>query len=98
MLINDKIRLLRLSKGYSQEYMAISLGIDTATYGRLERGKIKITIDRLQNISKIIGIPLEKIIEENSGDKTTLDLILIEIKNIREINQCLLENLKTKNS
>jgi len=96
MQVNDKIRLARISKGYSQEYMAISLGIDTTTYGRLERGQIKITIDRLQDISKVIGTPLVEIIEDSTENNRTLDLILNEIKIIRKINENLLETIKTK--
>lgn len=97
MQINDKIRLTRLSKGYSQEFVAISLGIDTATYGRLERCQIKITVDRLFKICEILNIPMEKLISDLS-DNNTLELILSEIKKLREINEKLLEIIKNKMS
>lgn len=63
MKINDTIRLLRLHKGYSQEYIAEQIGIDAVTYGRIERGITKLTIERLDEISKILEYSIIKIFE-----------------------------------
>ncbi len=34
----NNLRLIRISKGYSQEYVSDSLGISQATYSRIESG------------------------------------------------------------
>lgn len=39
MKIGDKIRSLRMIKGYSQENMADILGISSIAYGDIERNK-----------------------------------------------------------
>ena len=46
MKINlEKIRLTRISLGFSQEYISESLGISQAHYSGLERGSVEFTID-----------------------------------------------------
>lgn len=54
--IHAKIRCLRVQKGYSQEYMALSMGLSQKQYGRLENGESKLTIDHLGKICETLGI------------------------------------------
>mgnify|MGYP006166742777 FL=1 len=54
-MIREKIRLIRISKGYSQEYMAFMLNILQGTYSKLEKDNIVITIQRLFSIAEILG-------------------------------------------
>ncbi len=62
MEIGYKIRKKREEKGYSQDYMAIQLGISQKTYGRLENGQTKLGLERLAEIAKILEVdPLELI-------------------------------------
>lgn len=56
MKMHEVLRILRSQRGYTQEYMADRLGIDTVNYGRIERGQAKLTIDRLEQIADILGI------------------------------------------
>jgi transcriptional regulator with XRE-family HTH domain len=51
-----KIRQLRELKGYSQEVVATDLGISPRAYSKLERGDIQLTVVRLFEISKILGM------------------------------------------
>jgi transcriptional regulator with XRE-family HTH domain len=53
-LLADKIRNLRRSMEYSQEYMAFMLHISQNAYSRLENGKTPVTIDRLYEICQIL--------------------------------------------
>ena len=59
--IVDKIRNIRKSKGISQEAMAFDLGIDYSTYGKIERGKIALTVERLVLISEILKVSVAEI-------------------------------------
>lgn len=54
--IQHKIRSIRAQKGYSQEYMALNMGLSQKQYGRLETGESKLTIDHLGKICDILGV------------------------------------------
>jgi transcriptional regulator with XRE-family HTH domain len=56
--LGQKIRIVRQLKGYSQEYMALQLGISQNAYSKLERGMIRLRTDRLSNIATLLEIPL----------------------------------------
>lgn len=58
MKIGDKIRNLRMIKGYSQENMADILGISSIAYGDIERNKTDVSHSRLEQIAKALGIDL----------------------------------------
>jgi len=65
--IINKIRSIRIQKGYTQEYMSIQLGITQKTYRRLENGNGKIDFKRLQKISKILEIEFKMLIVPDAG-------------------------------
>ena len=55
-MIHSKLRNARTQKGYTQEYMADSLGISQKQYSRLENGESGITLDYLEKICKQLEI------------------------------------------
>lgn len=59
MTIQHKIRVCRVLKGYSIEYMALKLGMDKSNYSRLERGSVRLDTQKLECIVLILGIKLE---------------------------------------
>lgn len=50
------LRQLRELKNYSQEYMAVQLRICTRAYSKIETGETQLTVKRLNEVSKILGI------------------------------------------
>lgn len=50
------IRLKRIEKEYSQEYISIELNMSQANYGRIENGKTTLSITLLLDILKILKI------------------------------------------
>ena len=55
-----KIKQLRELKNYTQEHVATQLGLTTRAYSKIEAGETQLTINRLNEISAILGIdPLE---------------------------------------
>jgi transcriptional regulator with XRE-family HTH domain len=54
--IGEKIRIQRVIKGYSQEYMSWVLEISQAAYSNLERDETKMTIRRVYEIAEILEI------------------------------------------
>lgn len=84
MTTEEKIRLARLEKGFSQENMADMLGISTTAYGDLERGKTEMTVNRLQKVAEILNLqvvdflalPVEVVPLQN-------ELLLLEIDKLK---------------
>ncbi|MGY3212453.1 helix-turn-helix domain-containing protein [Mucilaginibacter sp. HD30] len=54
--IGEKIRIRRLTKNYSQEYMAFMLDISQAAYSNLERNETELTIRRVYEIAEVLEI------------------------------------------
>jgi transcriptional regulator with XRE-family HTH domain len=52
----EKIRIQRLTKNYSQEYMAFALEISQPAYSNLERNGTKLSLDRIFEIAEILEI------------------------------------------
>ncbi|NCA21945.1 MAG: XRE family transcriptional regulator [Crocinitomicaceae bacterium] len=91
MDLNQKIKILRLSKNYTQNYMADELGIDPTNYSRLERGESKIPVERLKKIATILGTDINEFLASeikneqlDSNHSLLLHGILLEIRAIRK--------------
>lgn len=56
MEIGQKIKKIRELRNYSQEYMAMHLGISQEAYCRLESGQTKIELNRLQKIAEALNV------------------------------------------
>ena len=54
--VGEKIRIQRLTKKYSQEYMAFMLEISQAAYSKIERDETELTIQRIFDIGEILEI------------------------------------------
>jgi transcriptional regulator with XRE-family HTH domain len=55
--IINKIRDVRKQKGYSNEAMAMDLGISTSAYNKMERMEAAISLERFIKIREILNIP-----------------------------------------
>lgn len=51
-----KIKQIRELKNFTQEYVAQKLGLSTRAYSKIETGETQLTINRLNEISKVLGI------------------------------------------
>lgn len=56
--VHIKIRLLRLKKNYSQEYMAYHLNISQSYYAKIENNKSDLTIAIFCKICKILDVDI----------------------------------------
>ena len=59
----DRIRHFRLVKGFSQECLALSAGINTAYLGLVERSVKCPSIDTLNKIANALNIPLYELVK-----------------------------------
>lgn len=71
MEIVEKIKEIReFEKKYTQQYVADQLGIDKRTYNYIENGQTELSYKRLEQIAKILEVPVNYIInykEATSG-------------------------------
>lgn len=93
-IIGNKIKMVRCSKEYSQEYVSLKLGISQTAYSKLEKGKTSMTDKKLSDIAIILEVSKEEILnysEENHLKTTSLvkieaalNLLSLDIKKIKE--------------
>ena len=67
-----KIKNLREQKNLTQSYMAERLDISQNTYSKIETGGIKLTVDRLKQISEILQESVESILSQDNHGKLCL--------------------------
>src|SRR5690606_20392706 len=63
--VGKKIKQIRELKDYTQEYMADKLGIAIRSYSKLESGETRLTVDKLYEISEILGVSVPEILGFN---------------------------------
>ena len=63
MSVNEKIRLIRESKGLTQEDVAKKLDISVNSYGDIERGNTNLKLNRLEQIAEILGVQLPELVD-----------------------------------
>ena len=61
IMYGNKIRALRMLRGFSQEYMADKLEITQTTYSRIETNQQKLTAEMLEKLSSILGVSVTDI-------------------------------------
>lgn len=62
--IGTAIRQRRLQLGYSQEGFAQWAGIERARYGRIERGEMNLTIDKLLELAAHLDIEPYRLLQD----------------------------------
>ena len=65
MKVHENIRVVRMARGLTQEFMARKLKMDIANYSRIERGVAKLTVERLQEISDILNTGISELVNRN---------------------------------
>jgi len=68
MEIHEKLKVMRLLKGWSQEKLAEELGYSLNAYARIERGESDISIKKLERIVEKMGMDLQQLLGLNKGN------------------------------
>jgi transcriptional regulator with XRE-family HTH domain len=66
MEVYEKIKFIRLFKGWSQEEMAEKLQMTPNGYAKIEQGKVDINLSRLEKISETLGVELAQLVGLNN--------------------------------
>nr|WP_315424356.1 helix-turn-helix transcriptional regulator [uncultured Pedobacter sp.] len=64
--VSEKIRIVRLTLGYSQEYMAQELGISQNVYSKNERNIKDAPLERVVQIFEILNLSIAQVITEQA--------------------------------
>lgn len=91
MSVHEKIRFVRLAKGWTQEYLAEKLDMSVNGYGDLERGKNDIKLSKLEQISELLGVELSELFSSN--EKAVFNFIIGD-SNQHNKNYCHPENVE----
>ncbi len=62
MQIHEKLKAMRLCKGWTQEELAERLGWAVNTYAKIERGESAIKLDKLKQVAEIMGIDVSDLL------------------------------------
>jgi transcriptional regulator with XRE-family HTH domain len=77
--------------------MSSKLNISQNTYSKLESGGIKLTTDRLKEISKILDVPIENLLKDEfqtfNFDNSHIEKFYGYIENLQEENKELTQKL-----
>ena len=65
--ISEKVKTLRESKGYSQEYMADMLKISQQTYSLIEKRPEKSSLLRIQKLANILDVKVSFLLNEEDA-------------------------------
>nr|WP_297401759.1 helix-turn-helix transcriptional regulator [uncultured Marinobacter sp.] len=58
------LRSIRRARGLSQEQLAYSAGVDRSYLGKVERGKVNLTIEKLYALADTLGCSPKDLIPE----------------------------------
>ncbi len=61
-LLAQKLRLLRIIKGWSQETLAHASGLDRSYVGSIERGERNVSLDNIEKLAGAFGIALDELL------------------------------------
>lgn len=98
--IGEKIRLLRLQKGMSQEQLALHSGINTSYLGQVERGEKNPTIKTLEKIVSGLDTSLGNlfVIEENPNSHSKDNNSVLTVLTHDALRQLIIDTLNTNSS
>lgn len=74
MDIGDRIRRIRLRKGYSQDYVAHKIGVSQNFYSKMELGKTTVTEQRLRQLANVLDESVSSILSEGHDTTSALQL------------------------
>lgn len=70
MQLGNALRIQRVIKGYTQEYMAERLNLSQNSYSKLERGLTSLTVKRLYEVAEILEISVQDILPDIKASNT----------------------------
>ena len=73
--VASNIRKIREYRDYTQEYLALKLGISQNAYSKIELAYTRITVERLIQIAQILEVETVDLLNGNSEDLVKLHTV-----------------------
>lgn len=67
-ILSQKLRMLRLEQGLSQEQLASMAGLHRTYVGSVERGERNISIDNIEKLANALGCNITKLLEKDNDE------------------------------
>ncbi|GMQ91897.1 MAG: hypothetical protein BMS9Abin11_1212 [Gammaproteobacteria bacterium] len=74
-VLAQKLRLLRMIKGWSQESLAQACGLDRSYIGSIERGERNVSLDNIEKLARAFDIALDELLGSSSASLVGEQLI-----------------------
>ncbi len=74
-LVGERIKNLREAKDWSQLQLATESGVDVSWIGQLERGQVKINLEKIEQICKALDLNLQEFFDTNRPEKAYSSVI-----------------------
>ena len=80
--IGKKLKEIRIDKGFTQEYVANSVMVNTSHISNIENGKVKISLTTLVNVCNVLDTTVDYVLEnEYKNSSSAIDnAILLEVQ------------------
>ncbi len=86
-LLGQRVAYFRKAQGLTQTQLAETLGISQQTMAHYEVGRLRIAVALLSTVAKVLGIPVEELLEEKSkaakGKRGPASILERQIQQIR---------------
>ncbi len=82
----NNLRNLRIAKGYTQNDIAVYLGISSPAYGYYETGKRQMTVDTARKLAKYFKVPISLLIGDDEAKDDVYDDLGIKIPVVGQIS------------
>lgn len=93
--IGMRLRRIREFRNYTQEYMAGKLDVSQNAYSKIENGITPITTDRLEQLAKILDVPVDSVLNTEHQifnlDNNHIEKFYGHIEHLHEENKELLQ-------
>jgi transcriptional regulator with XRE-family HTH domain len=101
-ILGKNIRMIRVTRGYSQEYLALKTGVNQSNIQRLESGTVEIRLHVLAKICSVLNVSLYLLLllsdqngmfTNSTGELEQVKSILIEILNSENLDESVKKDL-----
>ncbi|MBC6463722.1 helix-turn-helix domain-containing protein, partial [Actinomadura sp. HBU206391] len=71
-LVRQRIRGLRVARGWSLDELAVRCYLSPSTLSRIETGHRRIALDQLAPIARALGTTLDQLVESDADDDVVI--------------------------
>lgn len=104
--LSNQVRLIRESKGYTQEYVAKKLRVTQQAYSQMEKNPESMTLKKLRDLSLIFDVQLVTLLGEDNiyvqqnyqqtGGNAATKMVVQTSKQENDLYERLIEELKNE--